>query len=337
MTTQNNTDVLKTLQNPYVGILRQKIGEFMLIHNDLEEKRGIKLESTLNEVINIGDARGLKTSIKDIATKIITQKADTSTGDWANETHIALLSALLCNNGFPCQIIIKRLTTDNATEQKYPSQENVNFTYKMPMVFAGAEGEETVTHNHYTFIIPTDMKEKITIPENLKKLLTDDMEETKLVTEGMTKYKTSTDGHCFYRAVANWCIIYGITTDHLKNMTYNIPFTFSEEHYNTNLKVPKSSEDIPKPIEFPKDGNDDTYGFFKFIKTDALKIAQNMKNKIQHTDFNPTFEDTFENITDSQEYKYYETNGMTKDNGTHCNKYTGNKENKETKEEVVEN
>ena len=35
MTTQTNTNVLKTLQNPYVGILRQKIGEFMLIHNDL--------------------------------------------------------------------------------------------------------------------------------------------------------------------------------------------------------------------------------------------------------------------------------------------------------------
>lgn len=319
--TQNNDNdtELKKLQDQYVDIMRQKIGEFMLIHNDLEETRGVTVDPKFNTVINVSDAsKSNRTSIKDMAVEIIKNKAINSTNDFADDLHISLLSTLLCNNGFPCQIIINRLTKQQEqTEKKFPEGEG--FTYKMPMVFAGAEGEsvDDGTHNHYTFSIPSDM-ENINIPDTLKNLLN---KETKENTQGMTKYKTSTDGNCFYRAIANWCIIYGITVDHLKNMTYNIPFIFSEEHFKQNLKVPTSTTgSIPKPIEFPKSNTLDTYGFFQF-KTDALTIAQNMKNKIQNTDFNPTFE---EKTIDENHTEYKEYLEKINDDSTHCNKYKGN-------------
>jgi len=321
---ESKKNTLKELQNPYVDIMRQKIGEFMLIRDDLE-RRGTISNVGLDDMIDKTVVVYQDKTNKEIAEFIITNKSNNSTGDWADDLQISPLSTLLYNNGFPCQIIVKTLTKNQEqTELKFPEDEELgDVVYKMPMVYAGANGEpvDNKKQDHYTFIIPTDMKDKINIPENLKNLLTDDMTETN-ITDGMVKYQTEGDGHCFYRAVANWFIIYGITTDHLKNMTYNIPFTFSKEHLESNLKVPKSTEDnpIPEPIESPIN--------LEFIKTDALIIAQNMKNKITGDNFEPTFEEDLKNITESQEYIDYTTKaneGVNKDNGTHCNKYKGNR------------
>jgi hypothetical protein len=103
--------------------------------------------------------------------------------------------------------------------------------------------------------------------------------------------------------------------EYLKNMTYNIPFTFSEEHFQKNLKVPNPTEDnpIPKPIPIPNN-----------IET-LVGIANSMLEKVKT--LTPTFGDS-QDITDSDEYKNYLENGVTKDNGTHCNKYKGNKKQK---------
>lgn len=314
----SNVNDLEKLQNPYVDTMRKKIGEFMLIHNDLEEKRGVTLEPQYNDIINI-DIEGEENvysgkSIKEIAVNTIQNKATDSTKDtkdWADEFHISSLATLLYNNGFPCQIIINRLTKKQEqiekSVRKFP--ETGDFAYKMPMVFAGASGESVdKKHNHYTFIIPTDMN-KIKIPDELNNLLE---EETTENIDGIKKYKTSGDGHCFYRAIANWCIIYGITKDHLENMTYNVPFKLSEEHFLNNLKVPNTTDAIPKPIPVP-------------IPNDIERIAgiaELMLNKVKNLE--PKFGEP-KDITDSDEYKNYLENGVTKDNGTHCNKYKGNK------------
>jgi hypothetical protein len=317
--TLENKKALKDLQDPYVNIMRQKIGEFMLIRGDLERRgtiSGVGLDNMIDKTVVVYQNK----TNKEIAEFTIKNKSNNSTGDWADDLQISPLSTLLFNNGFPCQIIVKTLTKPESISDNQLLEAGVlgDVVYKMPVVYAGAKGEpvDTGTQDHYTFIIPTDMKDKINIPENLQNLLTDDMEETS-VTDGMVKYQTEGDGHCFYRAVANWCIIYGITTDHLKNMTYNVPFEFSEEHFKRNLKVPNQTQQIPipKPIEFPTN--------LEFIKKDALIIAQNMKNKITQEDFNPTFGDLQTIDETHTEYKNYD--GLKKDNGTHCNKYKGNK------------
>jgi len=311
-TLEKKKTILKGLQNPYVDIMRQKIGEFMLIRDDLE-RRGTTSGTGLSAIIDDIDKVYNEKDNKQIAEFIITNKSSNSTDEWADHFQISLLSTLLYNNGFPCQIIVKTLKNKPQSDMLSPDDGKLgDVVYKMPVVYAGARGEPVEKQKqliHYTFIIPTDMK--INIPENLKNLLTNDMEETS-VTDGMVKYQTEGDGHCFYRAVANWFIIYGITTDHLKNMTYNVPFDFSEEHFKQNLKVPNPTDanSIPEPISLP---NSD----------DFKKIAENMKNKIQNTYFNPTFEDKFKNIKESKEYENYD--GLKKDNGTHCNKYKGNK------------
>jgi len=171
--------------------------------------------------------------------------------------------------------------------------------------------------NHYTVDIPDDTNNKLG-------------EKPNQYTINNNKIQIADDGDCFYTAVAVWCKIYGITEEHLNSITYNVPFDFSEDHFKKNLKVPESTEQnkIPEPIEFPTN--------LTFIKTDALIIAQNMKNKITGKDFNPTFEEKTidENHT---EYKEYVQNGITKDNGTHCNKYKGNMKQDETKVEVEGN
>jgi hypothetical protein len=330
----NNDTALKKLQDPYVDIMRQKIGEFMLIHNDLEETRGVALEPIFNRVINASDSSTPSkdiTTIKDMAVNIIQSKTNKSTSEHADHHSIVLLHALLFNNGFPCQIIIDKLKNQDTTttyidyidyidHKDHKDIDNDARIYHMHVLLAGANGEAVDSPNHYTFSIPSDMN--IQIPTELNDLLNEitTSTENKNTTGDMKKYNTLTDGHCFYRAIANWCIIYGITVDHLKNMTYNIPFTASKEHFQQNLKVPTSTtRDIPKPIEFPKDE------FLKF-KKDALIIAQNMKKKITQEDFKPTFEEDFKDITKSKEYKEY-TNKIAND-PTHCKKYKGNKETK---------
>ena len=329
--TQNNNNdndtALKTLQDPYVDIMRQKIGEFMLIHNDLEETRGVTFDPTFNKVINVSDPpTSNRTSIKDMAVNIIQSKTNKSTSEHADHHSIVLLHALLFNNGFPCQIIIEELKNQNTTTTyiDYIDTGNDARIYQMYVLLAGANGEAVDSPNHYTFSIPSNMI--IIIPKELSNLLKEitTSTENKNTTGDMKKYNTLTDGHCFYRAIANWCIIYGITVDHLKNMTYNIPFTPSKEHFQQNLKVPTSTTgSIPKPIEFPKSNTPDTYGFFQF-KTDALTIAQNMKNKIQNN-FNPTFE---EKTIDENHTEYKEYLEKINDDSTHCNKYKGNKKQK---------
>ena len=70
---------------------------------------------------------------------------------------------------------------------------------------------------------------------------------------------------------------------------------------------------IPKPIEVKE--------YEKFVNM-ASNIANHFKTKIDGETL--TFSEKTKNINDSQEYKDYLNNGVTQNQGTHCNKYKGN-------------
>ena len=108
----------------------------------------------------------------------------------------------------------------------------------------------------------------------------------------------------------------------IENLSYNVPFEFDEAVHKQNFKVDlKGYTDgpnvkIPKPISLPNLDNFE-------------KIAEKMIDKVKT--LNPTFGD-LQDITGSEEYKNYEKNGITKDEGTHCNKYKGNIKQEEEEE-----
>ena len=149
-TTPNLMDELKKLQDPYVDIMRQKVGEFMLIRDDLERRgtiSGAGLSGIVDKTVDVYKDK----NNKDIAKFIITNKSSNSTVDWADHLQISLLSTLLYNNGFPCQIIVKTLIKDQTQNQNQKELKSLEdnkldgVVYKMPMVYAGAEGESVDT------------------------------------------------------------------------------------------------------------------------------------------------------------------------------------------------
>jgi hypothetical protein len=345
-------------ETKYVKILRQKLGEFMLTMIDLHQ-RGVKHNSCVGEqdcIESLIDAIELEGENKSkghighqfnkgqdhmFFYKRMKRSVDNLTKEqydllkqftiliinsekYNSTIEERLLNVLLVNNGFPCQFMVYRYDTNpeliNTTNQLYKMYMINGDSYGLHLKSNG----QGVKPNHYT----------VKIPEELLKTKYDEYTVVKKI---QTNYKNRNDkqiqikgdGNCFYTAVAVWCKIYGITEEHLNSITYNVPFGFSEEHSKSNLKVPNPTDDnsIPKPIELPKDGND-TYGFKKFIETDAPTIAQNMINKIKETTFKPQFNGENKTITESKEYKDYtetEGKGVNKDTKTHCNKYKGNK------------
>ena len=339
----------KYTEHDYVNILRRKLGEFMLTMIDLHQ-RGIKNSACVGEgdcivsliealkdegnaeghigyVFNKGNEHeqfytnmtrrlygGTLTKddyglLKQFVNLIITSNK------YNSESEVRLLNVLLFNNGFPCTFLIKQKSQEEGI--RYTEFDSL---YKMYFILGDNSGKiSSDTKNHYT----------IEIPDEFNRLLI----EQKGYTIADNKIQISPDGNCFYTAVAVWCKIYGIKEDHLNSLTYNVPFDFSEEHVQKNLKVPiqTNANTIPEPIEFPKDNAENVENDINKFKTDALTIANNMINKITQEDFKPTFGEDLKEIKESQEYKDYD--GLNKDNGTHCNKYKGNKD-QETK--VVE-
>jgi hypothetical protein len=339
----------KYTEPDYVKILRQKLGEFMLTMLDLHQRGVANMKCTFK----VDCIESLITALETVDEEKDKNKNDDDTSEYKyfEGTHTKqeriqyykgmrdnlstlkpenynvlkkfvrdiintqkyhspieerLLNVLLVNNGFPCYFSIKNYTDKQPTIY----EENTASLYKMHMIIGNISGATTNSPNHFTVEISGDLQNKLR--GKLRHYI---------VNYG--KIQIAPDGNCFYTAVAVWCKIYGITEEHLNSITYNVPFDFSKEHFESNLKVPESTTEnpIPKPIELPT------------FKTDALKIASNMKNKIQNEAFRPEFGEPQE-IINSSEYKDYDTNGITKDNGTHCNKYKGNKGNKEQKEEV---
>ena len=329
-------------ETEYVTILRQKLGEFMLTMLELHQRGVANMKCTvgvdcIKSLIDAtryegekGKAQGhtgfvfnkgpeheqfytnMTTKLEknsltkddyDLLKLFIVYIIDTQ--KYNSEIEIRLLNVLLHNNGFPCRFVIKTIyknqNTSNVHNQNYLDNP---LLYEMHMKIGDVSGNNTNAPNHYTVEISEDLQNKL--KENLNYTVTDG------------KIQIATDGDCFYTAVAVWCKIYGITKEHLNSLTYNVPFGFSEKHFKMNLKVPNKTEQtpIPEPIEFPKDNVENDINKFK---TDALIIAQNMKNKIQNTNINPNFGD-LQDITESKEY----INKINND-PTHCNKYKGNK------------
>jgi hypothetical protein len=337
----------RVTETEYVKILRQKLGEFMLTMIDLHQ-RGVRImkctfdQDCIRSLIDaikdegkgkaqghIGNVFNKGNEHEQFYTNMTTRLENNSltkddydllkrfiiliinSNKFNSQIEIRLLNVLLHNNGFPCRFVIKTIyKTKNASNVYNRNYLDNPLLYEMHMKLGDVSGNNTNAPNHYTVEISEDLQNKLTKSSNYT------------VTDG--KIQIETDGDCFYTAVAVWCKIYGITKEHLNSLTYNVPFDFSEEHFKMNLKVPSLIEDIPipEPIEFPTN--------LEFIKKDAFKIAQNMKNKIQNTDFNPTFE---EKIIDENHTEYKNYDGLKKDNGTHCNKYKGNQK---TKVEVAE-
>jgi hypothetical protein len=309
----STTQTLEEKMTDYQKVLRKKIGEFMLVINDLLV-RGVVAHPTLNTVRTLEDI-----------VKTITEGNKKTTNEWAEDPEITTLMTLLYNNGYPFQLYnhIAQTVTETQTQpgnQTYPENnlfDNGAALYKSYIIFGDLTGGQVENPNHYTVAVPNEILGKVEFPNGIIQIDTTDT----------AKIQVPGDGHCFYKAFSIWCMAYGVTIDHLENLSYNVPFEFNIESHKQNFKVDltgytdENNVNIPKPIGLPKSNTPDTYGFSQF-KTDALIIAQNMKNKIQNTDFNPTFEEKFKNIKESKEYENYD--GLKKDNGTHCNKYKGN-------------
>lgn len=318
----------------YVKILRQKLGEFMLTMLDLHQ-RGIKLlcgledciESLIDELAAEGKnkpddhvghpfnkisehvtfysnmklrAYALNAEdyalLKQFVNLIITSKK------YSSESEVRLLNVLLFNNGFPYTFSIKQ-----KGQEEGMSYTEFDSLYKIKMYFILGDNSGNIssdTKNHYTIEIPDEFKER---------LLKDNIVQQAGYAIVDNKIQISPDGNCFYTAVGVWCKIYGIKEEHLKSITYNVPFEFSKEHFESNMKVRLSkktdSNPFPKPISLPNS------------QDDLKKIAENMIEQVKK--LAPNFGE-FQNITGSKEYKDYKTKGVIKDNETHCNKYKGN-------------
>lgn len=315
----NPTEITQTIQVAYMATIRKKLGEFMLVIKDLIDRQVI---SSNNHSMS-----PLKT--EDII-KIITEGNQSSTTDWADNPEINYLSVLLYNNGYPVQIIAE---IGNTNPQYFPENTyfySENALYKMYIVYTDASGGESGTRNHYTIAIPENLKELLE-KSQLKLTEVTGNSITKIGELELTKYNIPGDGHCFYTAIATWCVLYGLA-NHLENLSYNIPFEYDKDSHNKNLKVMPSSDEsipIPKPIEMPN------------FRGEAVKIAKNMINKIKPAEgegegkakVSPTFDEE-KDITDSDEYKAYLTK-ITNDE-LHCNKYKGNREEKQSEEEEEE-
>ena len=306
----------------YVKILRQKLGEFMLTMLDLHQ-RGIKYDVIMPtfitaleveakvkfpEMISRHETDNLTredyNSLKQFIIKIIT------TQKFNSEIEANLLCVLLFNNGFPCRFITNNIQqTGKPSENPEPKDFEYEF-YEFKMIF-GNDADETKNPNHYTVHVPEELREKLG-----GKLLNYEVEDEKIQIAG--------DGDCFYTAVAVWCKIYGITINHLNSITYNVPFEFSKEHFESNMKVRLSEktdsnpfpEPLPPPLEF---------------RSKAIEIAKNMIGKLvpkgeeNNKLVSPIFEDEKLDIINSEDYKAYLQDGVIKNEGTHCNKYKGNK------------
>lgn len=307
---------LKQKMTAYQKVLRTKIGEFMLVINDLL-KRKVEAHPTLYRVRPFQDIEG-----------IIRAKDKKTTSEWAQDPEIALLMTLLYNNGYPFQLhnTIAQSVPQGQTQSgtvMYP--EDLYFDrealYKSYIIFGDSQGGSTPKPNHYTMEFPYDLIEKITLPKGSKQIGTADGETS-------AKINVPGDGHCFYKAFSIWCMVYGVTIDHLENLSYNVPFQFDKAAHKQNFKVNlkdytyNAKTKIPKPMPIPNNNIDDLIGISKLM-LDKVKTLETLK---------PQFGD-YKDITESDEYKDYLENGVTKDNGTHCNKYKGNKEQNEQKEE----
>lgn len=297
---------LEEKMTEYQKVLRKKIGEFMLVINDL-------LERNVNAHPTLGNVRRLEE-----ITQIISAGNKTSTSTWAGDPEISLLMTLLYNNGYPFQLhnTIAQSVAQGQTPSgtvKYPEDKYFDreALYKSYIIFGNLQGDSTTNPNHYTMELPFNLIHKIDLPVGVTEIGG---------TDSSAKIQIPGDGHCFYKAFSIWCMTYGVTIEHLENISYNVPFQFDEVAHKQNFKVDltdytdASVEKIPNPMPIPD----------KF--EDLVDIANSMLKKVKTLE--PNFGD-FQDITESDEYKDYVQNGISKDDGTHCNKYKGNKGNKE--------
>jgi hypothetical protein len=301
-------DKFKQSQDEYVKILREKLGEFMLVILDMT-KRGVMAHKTLTAIKK-------KTDI----TNIITSDAKKDTDAWAEDIEINTLSILLYNNGFPFQMHNKIVSVSEDTAgntQIYPPNDyfhDDDALYKSYFIFGDLTGGSDGNANHYTLEFPNNLLGKTNLPEGMESIeSTENVNKQKIKIEG--------DGHCFYRAMAVWCMIYGITQTHLELLSYDIPFDFDKDIHLRNFKV--VTDDYVKGTgteqnKIPQPGiieEGDT------IIKETTEYVRLLKDKLKDTS-GITFKER--DITESDEYKYYLKHGVTKNEETHCFKYTGN-------------
>ena len=295
----------KSSQEPYVKVLRKKLGEFMLVVQDMNT-RGVEAHNTLTVIKNKNDAE-----------KIINEEADKATSDWAEDIEINTLCRLLYNNGYPFQMHNK-IAQEEAATQIYPPNNyfDGDALYKSYFIFGDLQGEAEGNQNHYTLEFPNNLLGRADLPEKID-----------VIGGGgdTQKVKIPGDGHCFYRAMAVWCMIYGVTPQHLDNLSYNIPFDFNKDAHLRNFKVDTTGyvsgtgnpteNKIPKPIYLIDN-------YFEEYTKKALDIARNFQSKMMDLGDSISYEET--QIINSEAYKAYKRDGVTQNNGTHCKKYTGN-------------
>ena len=295
----SDSRTLEKNMTDYQKVLRKKIGEFMLVINDLLE-RDVEAHPTLKYVRKLENIK-----------ELISAGNKETTSEWAEDPEIATLMILLYNNGYPFQLYNRIAQTvqggqTSSGTQTYPEDDkfnNGNALYKSYIIFGDLKGDSTTNPNHYTVELQYNLFDKIDKPVGMEQLTDND---------NSVKIKVPGDGHCFYKSFAIWCMAYGVTIDHLENLSYNVPFEFDKAAHEQNFKVDlKGYTDelnvkIPKPISLPNLDN------FEEI---AKKMIEKVKN------LEPKFGD-FQDITGSEEYKNY--NGFIKDDRTHCNKYKGN-------------
>jgi len=305
----DKTSKFKELQDKYVKILREKLGEFMLVILDMTN-RGVKAHNTLTVIKK-----------KEDITNIITSDVKKDTASWAEDIEINTLSRLLYNNGFPFQMhntIATLSDGDAGNTQIYPSNDyfhDDDALYKSYFIFGDLTGGSDGNANHYTLEFPNNLLGKtFNLPEGMESIdSTEDVNKQKIKIEG--------DGHCFYRAMAVWCMIYGVEPTHLELLSYDIPFDFDKDTHLRNFKVVTDDyvkgtgteqNKIPKPsiIEEGDTIIKETTEYVRLLK-EQLKDVSGI-----------TFEER--DITESDEYQYYLKHGVTKNEATHCFKYTGN-------------
>lgn len=301
---------LELKMTSYQKVLRKKIGEFMLIINDLIT-RNVKV------FLNAYDFKDKQSIIN-----TITSGENKSTDNWTGDKEIRTLMKLLYNNGYPFQLHnylaqeVKEGKKPPGT-YKYPEDNffDGDVLYKSYVILGDLKGDAAIKPNHYTMELPNELMGVANFPNGLTQ-----------IGNGVTsvKIKVPGDGHCFYKAFSIWCMTYGVTEDHLKNLSYNVPFEFDKATHMQNFKVDKTGyikgKPFPKPLSPPTE-----------FQNTAVEIAKKMINKIKPgaedgaedgAAVSPMFDEE-KDITESEEYKAYLE--KIKDDDSHCNKYKGNK------------
>jgi hypothetical protein len=250
---KKNEDIL-------VEILRRKVTNFMkVIAHSVRQSNYKNQNDNLRNYLNntedgaqqVEELGELSDNTYDKALGKINQNLNN--GEYADEYQIKILATLLFNNGYP--YIINVESTNSETTTTYPDLNTVPI-YNMHLRFSDVS-------KHYDVKIPTELHDELLI----------DILNTYTTDENIINILG--DGSCFYRSIAVWCRLYGITADHLNSLNYNIPFEYNIDSFNKNLKVkiaPKNPVDgISEPIRVD---------VHKYDIDKITNIANQLQNKL---------------------------------------------------------